>query len=125
MPASPTAASRMPSWRSRGSVSKRTRRRKRNDRTIPSLGAERVRRLHREAEEPLPALLGVGGGLAALQPGQRAQHRLPRGRALDPWSRAGTGEPAPDAALPAGGGAALDLSVVGVLRNLLRHHLGA
>src|SRR5439155_11826808 len=120
-----TAAWRTPSWRSPASGSRKTKRRKKNDGKYASLGAERVGRLHRAAEEPLPTLLGVGSGLAALQPGQRAQHRLPGGRSVDARPRTGPGGPAPDAALPAGGGAALDLPVPGVLRDLLRNHLGA
>src|SRR5438132_8522822 len=125
MPARPRAAWRTPSWRSPASGSRKTKRRKRNDRKYAPLGAERVRRLHRAAEESLPSLLGLGSGLAALQPGQRTQHRLSRGGALDPGPREGPGRAAPDAAIPAGGGAALDLPVAGVLRDLLRHHLGA
>src|SRR2546422_4302740 len=125
MPARPTAAWRTPSWRSPASGSRKTKRRKRNDGKYAAMGAERVRRLHRAAEESLPSLLGLGGGVAALQPGQRAEHRLPRGRSIHTWARAGTGEPAPDAALPARRSPALDLSVAGVLRNRLRHHLGA
>src|SRR2546421_11049797 len=124
MPGRPTAAWRTPSWRSPESGSRKTKRRKKNDRKYASMGAERVRRLHRAAEEPLPPLLGLGGGLAALQPGERAQHRLPGGRSVDARPRTGPGRPAPDAALLAGGCAALDLPVAGVLRDLLRHHLG-
>src|SRR5438132_8975583 len=125
MPARPRAAWRTPSWHSPASGSRKTKRRKKNDRKYASLGAERVRRLHRAAEESLPALLGVGVGLVALQPGQRAQHWLPRGRSIDAWPREGPGRPAPDAALSAGGRAALDLPVAGVLRDLLRHYMGA
>src|SRR2546423_2817759 len=124
MLARPTAAWRTRSWRSPASGSRKTKRRKRNDRKYAPLGAERVRRLHRAAEESLPALLGVGVGLAALQPGERAEHRLSRGGAVDPGPRAGPGRPAPDAALPSGRGAALDVPVAGVLRDLLRHHMG-
>src|SRR5437588_8057576 len=125
MPARPRAAWRTPSWHSPASGSRKTKRRKRNDRKYAPLGAKRVRRLHRAAEESLPALLGVGVGLAALQPGQRAEHRLPRGGVVDAGPRAGPGRPAPDTALPAGRSAALDLPVAGVLRDLLRHPPGA
>src|SRR2546430_11458990 len=124
MRARPTAAWRTPSWRSPASGSRKTGIWK-YDRKHASVGAQRLHRLHREAEKPLPSLLGLGGGVAAIQPGQRAQHRLPRGRSLDAWPRTGPGRPAPDTALPAGRGAALDLPVAGVLRDFLRHHLVA
>src|SRR5438132_10953922 len=110
MPARPRAAWRTPSWHSPASGSRKTKRRQRNDRKYAPLGAERVRRLYRAAEESLPALLGVGVGLAALQPGQRAEHRLPCGGVFDVGPRAGPGRPAADTALPAGGVYCLYLS---------------
>src|SRR5947209_2702683 len=97
----------------------------RNERRSSAWRAARTVRLRRTAAPRVQALLGVGGRLALLQPGQRPFDRVPGVGAGQPWRERTRLRPAPRAAVPAHRRAAVGLPLARVHGGGVRDRLGA